>query len=256
MRIDDLDSFRNVAGATKHILDTLQIYGLHWNDSVFYQSQHLKSYEAIIQQLSAQALIYPCICTRKSLANSSVYAGRCLGTHIKPDVAHALRIKTTDIKIVFNDTMQGLQTHSLSQQHGDFIVKRKDNIIAYHLAVVIDDYRQNISHVVRGFDLLESTAKQLFLQQTLAYPSPVYCHIPLIIDAQGHKLSKQTCAQPVSSKNPEATLCWLLTVLNQRPPPNLKSTSVDNIVEWAIAHWRPELLKKMRVIQQDIMASG
>ncbi len=225
---------------------------MQWDDAIFYQSQHLKSYQAIIQQLLEQDLVYPCVCTRKSLSGSSVYPGHCLKTQVKPGVAYALRIKTTDIKISFGDTIQGHQVHSLLQQHGDFIVKRKDNIIAYQLAVVIDDYRQNISHVVRGFDLLESTPKQLFLQQILGYPSPVYCHVPMIVDQQGNKLSKQTFAQAVSSKQPEKTLFLILTLLKQNPPINLKTSSVDNIIQWAIENWHPESLKKIRAINRGI----
>lgn len=252
LRIDDLDTFRNVSGAAESIIETLQAYGLHWDDAIFYQSEHLENYHAIIKQLLEQKSVYPCVCSRKSLSGFSVYPAYCLNRQVDPNLPYALRIKVADIELAFTDEMQGQQIYSLHQQHGDFIVKRKDNIFAYQLAVVIDDYQQNINHVVRGFDLLQSTPKQLFLQQVLGYPSPVYCHVPMIVDQFGNKLSKQTFAQAISSKNPEKTLFLLLNLLKQNPPANLKTTSVHNIMQWAIANWHPQALKKIRAINRGI----
>ncbi|KAF3978115.1 MAG: tRNA glutamyl-Q(34) synthetase GluQRS [Methylococcales symbiont of Iophon sp. n. MRB-2018] len=252
LRIDDLDTFRNVAGATQSIIDTLQVYGLYWDAPIFYQNQHLTSYHTVINQFLEQNLAYPCSCSRKSLAKQSVYPGYCLKKQIDADVAHSLRIKTSAIKLCFVDEIQGQHQHLLSAQHGDFIIKRKDNIIAYQLAVVVDDFRQNISHVVRGFDLLESTPKQLFLQKLLDYPSPTYCHIPVLIDQQGIKLSKQTFAQAVSLDNPEQTLYLLLTLLKQNPPASLKTTSVENMIQWGIKNWHPDPLKKLSAINRKI----
>lgn len=230
----------------------MQSYGLQWDDAIFYQSEHQDDYQNTVSQLLEQKLVYPCVCSRKSLSGHPVYPGYCLDRQLDPNAAYALRIKTTDIKLSFIDEIQGQHSHALRQQHGDFIVKRKDNIIAYQLAVVIDDYRQNITHVVRGFDLLQSTPKQLFLQQVLGFPSPAYCHVPMIVDQQGNKLSKQTFAQAVSSKNPEKILCLLLSLLKQNPPANLKTTSVHNIMQWAIENWHPEALKKIRAINRGI----
>ncbi len=252
MRIDDLDTFRNVSGAADSMIEILQVYGLQWDDAIFYQSEHLDNYHAIIKKLIAKKVVYPCVCSRKSLFGHPVYPGHCLNRQIESNVAYALRIKTADIKLSFADEIQGYQTHSLQQQYGDFIVKRKDNIIAYQLAVVIDDYQQNISHVVRGFDLLPSTPKQLFIQQVLGFPSPAYCHVPMIVDQYGNKLSKQTFAQAISSKNPEKTLFLLLNLLKQNPPENLKTTSVHNIMQWAIANWYPQAIKKIRAINRGI----
>ena len=148
--------------------------------------------------------------------------------------------------------MQGSQSQNIAHQHGDFIVRRKDNIIAYQLAVVIDDHLQNISHVIRGFDLLDSTPKQIFLQQTLAYATPGYCHIPIITDPQGAKLSKQTFAQAVSIEKPEKTLFLLLELLKQNPPHQLKKASVKELINWAIDHWQTDSLKKIRAINKGI----
>lgn len=253
LRIDDLDHFRNAFGAANSIIETLRIYGLHADAPVLYQSQQPKNYAAIIRQLLKQGLVYPCICTRKSLAATPVYPNYCRTKSIQTDtVPHALRLLSKAVTIGFDDGVQGQQLHAMAQQHGDFIVQRKDRVIAYQLAVVIDDFRQKISHVVRGSDLLESTPKQLFLQQLLGYPSPAYCHLPMLVDAQGNKLSKQTLAPAVATKQPEKTLFLLLTLLKQNPPLALKDASVATIMQWAIEHWKLEPLKKIRAIKSTI----
>ena len=254
MRIDDSDTFRNVSGASESIIDTLERYGLHWDGSILYQSDNQEVYANTITQLKDQGLIYPCTCTRKKLAanNSPVYPGFCLKNPVTSNLPHALRIKSKPVKVNFIDEVQGIQNHNLAHQHGDFIVRRKDNIIAYQLAVVIDDHLQNISHVIRGFDLLDSTPRQIFLQQTLAYATPDYCHVPIIVDPQGDKLSKQTFAQAVSGEKPEKTLFLLLELLKQNPPPLLKKASVNELINWAIEHWKTDSLKKIRAINKGI----
>lgn len=138
-------------------------------------------------------------------------------------------------------------------QHGDFIIKRKDGIFAYQFAVIVDDHAQQVSHVVRGFDLLDSTPKQIYLQNLLDYPSPEYLHVPLIIDRQGNKLSKQTCAQAVDGDRPAQTLFLLLNLLKQEPPANLRTAAIRDIIDWAVAHWQPQQLKKIHAIQESIV---
>ncbi len=228
----------------------MDCYGLHWDGPIHYQSDSLEFYQAVINKLHQNELIYPCICTRKDLAKKgfSVYPGFCRHNTENIDKPHSLRIKSNKIRLIFTDELQGSQCHQLDKQQGDFIVKRKDNIIAYQLAVVIDDHRQNISHVVRGFDLLDSTPKQIFLQQTLNYLTPQYCHIPIITDHNGHKLSKQTFALAVSNENPQKTLYLLLGLLNQNPPAQLKKASVTELINWGIDHWQIDKLKKIRAI--------
>ena len=159
-----------------------------------------------------------------------------------------MRIKSKAIEIFFNDELQGRHCDNIAEQHGDFIINRKDNIIAYQLAVVIDDHLQRITHVVRGFDLLDSTSKQIYLQQILGYSTPQYTHVPVIIDKEGHKLSKQTFAQAVPTESPHKTLYLLLELLKQNPPPTLKNTTVNEALNWAIENWNPEPLKKIRAI--------
>ena len=248
LRIDDLDAPRNVNGAAESIIETLQVYGLNWHGSIYYQSQNLEVYKTIISKLTQHALVYPCTCTRKALAEFSVYPGICRKTK-NNNSPHSLRIKSDNTAITFDDELQGSLNHNIASQHGDFIIKRKDNITAYQLAVVIDDYQQKISHVIRGYDLLDSTPKQIYLQTLLGYPTPNYCHIPVITDQKGDKLSKQTFAEGVSIEKPQKTLYLLLELLRQNPPPQLKKASVKDILSWAIEHWNTQPLKKIRAIK-------
>lgn len=254
MRIDDSDTFRIVPDATESIIETLQIFGLNWDGPILFQSNNQAIYQEIINKLIHQDLVYPCTCTRKSLAlnKSPVYPGICLKSQAKKNAPHALRIKSKNLNINFTDEIQGYQVTSLMQQYGDFIVKRKDDIIAYQLAVVIDDQQQNISHIVRGFDLLDSTPKQIFLQQILGYTTPSYCHIPVIIDQQGNKLSKQTFAQAIAIDMPAKTMFFLLNLLQQNPPFILKHANIKDIINWAIENWNPMPLKNIHEITREI----
>ena len=253
LRIDDIDSPREVAGASESIIDTLQSFGLHWDGPIVNQSSHLENYQSIIDQLITQKQVYPCTCSRKSLSalDMHVYPGIC--RHLQDQKPpYSLRLKSTECEISFDDELQGPQKSNFSQQHGDFIIKRKDGITAYQLAVVIDDHLQNISHVVRGFDLLDSTPKQIALQNILGFNTPHYCHFPIIIDPQGNKLSKQQCAQAVSAETPQKTLFLLLELLQQNPPSQLKTASVQEIISWGIEHWQLSPLKKVRAINEKI----
>jgi len=253
LRIDNVDKPREVSGAAESIINTLESHGLYWDEPVYYQSDHLNDYQAIIDNLIHQHQVYCCHCSRKTLSSlaTPVYPGTC--RHIndqKPP--YSLRIKSSNIKINFDDELQGLQSCHFAEQQGDFIIKRKDNITAYQLAVVIDDYKQNITHIVRGFDLLDSTPKQIFLQNILGYNTPNYCHFPVIVDSLGHKLSKQKCAQAVSTESPQKTLFFLLALLQQKPPTQLKKAPIKEIILWAIDHWQPDSLKKIRAISDQI----
>jgi len=199
-------------------------------------------------------LLYPCICSRKTLESQApdtdIYPGLCRNKKLPINSPHALRVKTDARTICFQDELQGLISHQLAEQDGDFILKRKDQIIAYQFAVVIDDARQAVNHVVRGFDLLHSTPKQIYLQQQLGLITPRYMHVPVIIDKQGFKLSKQTQAQAVELQTPNKVIFDLLNLLKQAPPRELQNAPVTELLSWAIAHWKPCSLKKYRAISQ------
>lgn len=247
VRIDDLDTPRNTVGATDNILRMLGVFGLHWDESVFYQSQQLDRYYTVIEQLRQQQLVYPCVCSRKKLAetsNKGVYPQFCRHNVIEKDKDFALRVKTRSQIVHFQDELQGLTIHNLSLDDGDFIIQRKDNIIAYQLAVVVDDEQQHVNHVLRGMDLLTSTPRQLYLQQLLGFYTPNYLHIPIIVDDKGQKLSKQTFAKAIDKHQPEKTLFYILKLLKQQPPVTLKGASVNELLNWAITHWQVKNLQQ------------
>jgi glutamyl-Q tRNA(Asp) synthetase len=258
LRIDDLDTPRNVKGSADAILKTLEVFGLHWDGDVYYQSRNIAVYEHVINDLQVNKLIYPCTCSRKELANAvryqerkDIYPGICRDKLTSPDESYALRIKTDSRLITFQDELQGTISHDLARQHGDFIVQRKDKIIAYQFAVVIDDEQQQVNHIVRGFDLLHETPKQIYLQQLLGFATPDYMHVPVIVDEHGYKLSKQTQATAVNLTAPNHVIFELLVLLKQNPPLELKQAQVSEQLGWAIEHWKPALLQNTRIVDCD-----
>jgi glutamyl-Q tRNA(Asp) synthetase len=255
LRIDDLDTPRNVKGSADTILKTLEAFGLYWDGEVYYQSRHIDAYNDVISDLQSNKLIYPCTCSRKTLATGGsgqsqpdVYPGICRVRQALPDAPHALRIKTDNRIITFHDGLQGQVSHNLAEQDGDFIVKRKDRIIAYQFAVVIDDDLQRVNQIVRGFDLLDETPKQIYLQQLLGLNAPGYMHVPIIVDEQGYKLSKQTQAMAVDFTSPERVIFESLALLKQNPPLELREAPITELLSWAVEHWNPALLKNVRAV--------
>jgi glutamyl-Q tRNA(Asp) synthetase len=246
LRIEDVDQTRLVAGASEAIIHTLQHYGFVWDGEIAYQSQRSEYYQTALQQLRQRGLAYPCTCSRKEITDSStllgiegaIYPGTCLQHPTKPGAAAAWRIQTDAQTISFQDLIQGHQQHHMASDIGDFVVKRADGLFSYQLAVVIDDALQGVTHIVRGADLLNSTTRQIYLQQLLGYPTPVYAHIPLVCNADGQKLSKQTLATALPENNVVDTLVAALTFLQQPLPENAHSLSLANLWQWAITHWQ------------------
>jgi glutamyl-Q tRNA(Asp) synthetase len=258
LRIDDIDTPRNVPGAADSILATLEAYGLHWDGPVFYESRYLADYEHALSELQRSDLLYPCTCSRKSLAElpgrHDIYPGICRNRTVFPaDQPYALRVKSDRREIGFDDRLQGSIRQNLAEEHGDFILKRKEGIVSYQLACVVDDHLQSVTHVVRGFDLVDSTPKQIYLQQLLGLPTPSYLHVPLIVDSQGYKLSKQTLAEAVTMQNTSAVMFQLLELLKQNPPVQLRDASCPEMLEWAVQKWNPEPLLKTHAIQPEMI---
>lgn len=239
LRIEDVDTTRSVAGADTDILHTLEAFGFQWHGSVIYQSEQTKYYQQALEQLSSRELVFPCLCTRKQLAkiNNEVYPGRCRNRRLPEKETHALRLRTKNLTINFDDTVMGKQSQNIATQCGDFIIKRRDGLFAYQLAVVVDDALQGISDVVRGADLLGSTARQIYLHQLLGYIAPTYCHLPLAVDCSGKKISKSDGATKVDVNNRERLLCSVLVFLGQQPPADLDASSINDIWLWASTHW-------------------
>lgn len=208
VRMEDLDPPREQPGAAADILATLKTFGLDWDGEVVYQSQRHALYQAALDDLYARDLVYPCYCSRKEVmaegregADGCVYAGHCRSavSPRDPRKAPAWRLKVPNQDIGFVDELMGPYRQNLAQDIGDFVLKRADGEWAYQLAVVVDDADQSVSHIVRGRDLLVCTPRQQYLQQVLGYPQPAYAHLPLLTNALGQKLSKQTLAPALDS---------------------------------------------------------
>ncbi|MCW8885838.1 MAG: tRNA glutamyl-Q(34) synthetase GluQRS [Motiliproteus sp.] len=249
VRMEDLDPPREIEGAADDILRTLEAYGLHWDGSVRYQSERHDHYQALIKQLSEQQLAYRCQCSRQQIAERGpVYDGFCRDRQNCIDRPHAIRVKTDDQPIRFNDRIQGTQQQQLQQHCGDFVIRRKDKLFAYQLAVVCDDAEQQITHIVRGSDLLDSTPRQLYLQQLLGYPQPCYAHIPVMVNEQGQKLSKQTYATALDKGQPHIATFKAMQVLGLQPPASLAQESSTQLLQWGIEHWNIQALPKQLTV--------
>jgi len=241
VRMEDLDPPREAEGAANGILETLQHYGLQWDGDVWFQSQRHPIYQNAVDQLLKAQKAYFCRCSRTQIqaaSGGSRYPGICRGTLKPPDTPCAVRLEVEDTPVQFDDILQGPQQCNLHQNQGDFVIKRKDGLFAYHLAVALDDAAQGISHIVRGSDLLESSFCHIHLQHTLGLPTPLYAHLPVIVNEQGQKLSKQTYAEPIARSNPVPLLHQCLTLLGQQPPAALKTQNKESILQWGIEHWQ------------------
>lgn len=246
LRIEDLDKPREVKGAAASIIHCLEAYGFVWDDEIIYQSQQIEHYEKALTQLRLNALVYPCTCTRKEIADSSsqygiegmIYPGTCHHGQHQENKPSAWRMLTTDRVIAFDDRAFGHIQHILSRDTGDFVVKRADGLFAYQLAVVVDDANQGITDIVRGADLLNSTTRQIYLQHALGLTTPRYLHIPIVKNAQGEKLSKQTLAPAINAQQASQDIYDALTFLKQSPPSTLRYSSLATIWEWALSHWQ------------------
>lgn len=247
LRIEDLDPPREVAGASDEILRTLEAYGFEWDGDIVYQSRRGGAYEAAFEQLRNANLVYPCACTRKEIADSSllgvegpVYPGTCRMGLTNGRGARAWRVRTDDSAIEFKDRVQGWQGSRLEQDIGDFVVRRADGPYAYQLACVVDDADQDITEVVRGADLLASTARQIYLQRLLHLPTPVYVHLPAAVNARGEKLSKQTFAEPLPLQRPVQVLYKALSFLGQNPERAWLDLRLDEFWRVAREHWQSD----------------
>jgi glutamyl-Q tRNA(Asp) synthetase len=244
LRMEDLDQPRNVPGAADAILQALEALGMHWDEDVLYQSKRDDAYAAALAKLKKRKLVYPCACSRREISDSAVsgidgpvYTGTCRKGLLAGRATRAERVLTEGALIEFKDAIQGKVAHNLERQIGDFVLKRADGPYAYQLAVVVDDAMQGITDVVRGADLLDSTLRQIYLQQLLGFATPRYAHLPVAVNVVGEKLSKQTLAAPIDTGNPVAMLNAALVFLGQD---SIDCGPQDTAAFWkrAIAGWR------------------
>ena len=241
LRMEDIDPPREVPGAAAAMLTALPRFGLLADAPVLWQSQRIAAYEAAFERLRATNQVFPCWCSRSELvATDGMHRdGRCVAA-ADPARAPAWRLRTPDVTLSFDDALQGPQRQNLRDSAGDFVVRRVEGFYSYQLACVVDDAHQGITEVVRGSDLLESTPRQIWLQRLLGLPTPSYRHLPLVLDAQGHKLSKSTQALPVDPADPLPALRQALAFLQQPAVP--AALSVQDLLTHALAHFKPALL--------------
>ena len=245
VRMEDLDPPREMPGAASHILHTLEAFGFEWDGEVAYQSRRYALYEETLCRLKTAGLVYPCYCSRKDWqagarrgADGFVYNGRCRHPDQRPALQGkqpAWRILVPDRVIGFSDGIVGGYAQNLAGDIGDFVLLRADGYWAYQLAVVADDAEQDVTHIVRGQDLLVSTPRQIYLQQCLGVPTPQYAHLPLLTNAQGQKWSKQTLAPALDLNRREQLLRQVFRYLNLPEAPETDRPA--ELLDWAVAHW-------------------
>lgn len=235
VRVEDLDPPREVPGAAERQLRTLARFGLVPDGAVERQSQLQHRYQRVLDRLLKRGDAFLCACTRKDLPASGIYPGTCRQGAPADRPARSIRFRVSDDDIVFDDGVQGVQRHNPARQCGDFVIRRADGLVAYQLAVVVDDGAAGVSEVVRGADLIDSTARQIQLQRALDLPQPAYAHLPLIVDAKGRKLSKSQGDDPIDRLAPPQALRLVLRALGHEPPRSART--LDSIWRWATRNW-------------------
>lgn len=244
VRMEDVDRPRCRQEHADAILTTLEACGFEWDGPVMVQSARTARYREMFERLKSLGAVYPCGCTRSEIDGAPagidgapVYQGTCRAGLPPGKTARAWRLRLTG-DIEFGDAVQGSQHQNLPRDVGDCVLLRADGLFAYQLAVVVDDADQGVDHVVRGADLIHSTARQIYLQRQLSLPTPDYAHLPVAVDAAGQKLSKQTLAAPVGARDPIPALWAAASFLGQKPPVELRRLASADFWAWARAHWR------------------
>lgn len=250
VRVEDVDPPREVAGAADLQLATLAAFGLHPDAPVQYQSRRHALYRAAADTLLAQGTAFLCHCSRADLAGQHGIHRHCVASRQRPQPAIRLRVAEAS-HVVFEDALQGRIQQDVDREVGDFVLLRADGCWAYQLAVVVDDAEQQISHVVRGADLVDSTPRQILLQRALGVRPPHYLHLPLLLGADGQKLSKSLAALPVDASQPVPVLRWLWAALGQAPATLDAADDLADLLQHAAAGFDPRRLRK-----ESMMATG
>lgn len=252
LRIEDIDPPREVPGAADTILRQLEHYGLYWDGEVLWQSKRHEAYRERLAWLHEQGLCYYCTCTRARIHDlGGIYDGRCRDSHHGTENA-ALRLRQTRPVLAFNDRLRGSIIADEPLAREDFIIHRRDGLFAYNLAVVVDDHFQGVSEIVRGADLIEPTVRQISLYQHFGWQVPGYIHLPLALNAQGNKLSKQNHAPPLSEGDPRPEIVRALTFLNQDVIEEWQTLSIEDLLKYAAANWRPEQIQHSQMRSAEL----
>jgi len=238
VRMEDLDPPREMPGAQAAILETLERYGFQWDGPVERQSERSDAYAAQVEQWLRSGLAYACTCSRKQLEGSNgIYPGTCRDAQHDWHGDVAIRLRVPELDYRFSDRLQGEFHQHLGREVGDFIIRRRDGLFAYQLAVVLDDAWQGVTDIVRGADLLDNTPRQLYLQELLGIAAPRYLHVPLIIQPDGHKLGKSYRSPPLLAEQAAPLLVRALKALGQKPPTELLQATPQELLAWGIMHW-------------------
>ncbi|WP_414159459.1 tRNA glutamyl-Q(34) synthetase GluQRS [Pseudomonas sp. BNK-45] len=244
VRMEDLDPPREEPGAQAAILKALESYGFEWDGDMVRQSERHAAYAEVLNRLFNQGLAYACTCSRKQLEPyHGIYPGLCRNLGHAREHA-AIRLRVPELEYRFTDRVQGEYHQHLGRDVGDFVIQRRDGLYAYQLAVVLDDAWQGVTDIVRGSDLLDSTPRQLYLQELLGLSQPRYLHVPLITQPDGHKLGKSYRSPPLTEDQAPPLLLRALRALGQKPPSELAGASVAEIMRWGIAHWDASLIPR------------
>jgi glutamyl-Q tRNA(Asp) synthetase len=244
VRMEDLDPPREEPGAQAAILKALESYGFEWDGDMVRQSERHAAYDEVINRLFNQGLAYACTCSRKQLEPyHGIYPGFCRNAGHGTENA-AIRLRVPELEYHFIDRVQGEFRQHLGREVGDFVIRRRDGLYAYQLAVVLDDAWQGITDIVRGADLLDSTPRQLYLQELLGLPQPRYLHIPLITQPDGHKLGKSYRSPPLTEDQATPLLLRALRALGHKPATELNDATPRQVLNWGITHWDASLIPR------------
>jgi len=237
VRIEDLDRPREVEGSAARILHTLERFGFEWDGEVVRQSDRMEHYLGALHSLATRGLTYECSCSRRQLEDESRYPGTCRARPSATGTPTATRLRVDPGLIVFADRIQGTFRQDVAAAAGDIILKRRDAVIAYLLAVVLDDAAQGVTHTVRGADLLDNTPRQIYLQRLLGIAQPSYAHVPVLTEPDDTKLAKSKRSVKLDEHSVMPQLLAVFSLLGLSPPDSLAAASTADAWAWAISRW-------------------
>jgi glutamyl-Q tRNA(Asp) synthetase len=237
--MEDLDGPRVVSGSARRILETLRSFGFEWDGDVVNQSERAERYADALRTLRSRGLTFECSCTRSQLADEERYPGHCRDRELTHTavIPTATRLRVPPGPVQFSDRIQGIFRQDVASVVGDIALRRRDQIVAYVLAVVLDDAAQEVTHIVRGADLLDNTPRQIHLQTVFGFATPRYAHVPVLMEANGAKLAKSARSVAIDATSVNSQLLAVLEMLGMSPPRELRGADVAEVWRWAIAHW-------------------
>jgi glutamyl-Q tRNA(Asp) synthetase len=235
--MEDLDRPREMPGSAASILGTLEAFGFEWDGEIIGQANRGAHYSAAIDRLRARGLTFECSCSRSALREDERYPGNCRERPMHSGAATAIRLRVDPGRVQFADRIQGIYRQDVAQAVGDVILRRRDQLFAYLLAVVVDDAAQGVTHVVRGADLLDNSPRQIYLQRQLGLTTPIYAHVPVLTEADGSKLAKSARSVPLDPRVALPQLKHVFELLGLEPPAALETGTTGDAWAWATARW-------------------